>query len=253
MMGIGVVEQNSKEQFVKRNKLAICATLRDLQKNDITVMVNHARGQFISKILDVLPDDNLFVFDLGGVETENSRALYAGDLAFVAEPAGAKVEFKSSIARTVDFQGLPAFTAPVPPELFYIQRRNYFRISTPVWPPLLCRGELADKTPFQFEIKDISLGGLGLFTERDMSDVISPGDILENVEMDLDDYGFFCVDMQLVGQADSKVVDSKGEVKVMKRLSFRFPALSASQERDLQQVIYELERLQIQKRKRFQD
>ncbi|MBG6241421.1 MAG: flagellar brake protein [Candidatus Symbiopectobacterium sp. Dall1.0] len=250
---MGVVEQNSKEQFVKRNKLAICATLRDLQKNDITVMVNHTRGQFISKILDVLPDDNLFVFDLGSVETENSRALYAGDLAFVAEPAGAKVEFKSSIARTVNFQGLPAFTAQVPPELFYIQRRNYFRITTPVWPPQLCRGELVDKTPFQFEIKDISLGGLGLFTERDMSDVMSPGDILENVEMDLDEYGFFYVDMQLVGQADSKVVDSKGEVKVMKRLSFKFPALSASQERDLQQVIYELERLQIQKRKRFQD
>lgn len=59
--------------------------------------------------------------------------------------------------------------------------------------------------------------------------------------------------MQLVGQADSKVVDSKGEVKVMKRLNFKFLALSASQERDLQQVIYELERLQIQKRKRFQD
>ncbi|WP_244664916.1 flagellar brake protein [Candidatus Symbiopectobacterium sp. 'North America'] len=110
-----MVEQNSKEQFVKRNKLAICATLRDLQKNDITVMVNHARGQFISKILDVLPDDNLFVFDLGGVETENSLALYAGDLAFVAEPAGAKVEFKSSIARTVNFQGLQAFTVQVPP------------------------------------------------------------------------------------------------------------------------------------------
>ena len=53
--------------------------------------------------------------------------------------------------------------------------------------------------------------------------------------------------------ADTKVVDSKGEVKVMKRMSFKFPYLSASQERDLQQVIYDLERLQIQKRKRFQD
>ncbi|MGL9736219.1 MAG: hypothetical protein ACR5LF_13345 [Symbiopectobacterium sp.] len=62
-----------------------------------------------------------------------------------------------------------------------------------MWPPLLCRGELVDKTPFQFEIKDISLGGLGLFTECDMRDVMSPGDILENVEMDLDEHGFFCV------------------------------------------------------------
>ncbi|MBJ7220546.1 MULTISPECIES: flagellar brake protein [unclassified Brenneria] len=248
-----VVDENLKEQFVKRNKLAICATLRELKKNDTTVMVHHSRGQFISKILDVIPDNNIFIFDLGGVERENSRALYAGALSFVAEPTGAKVEFSAEIARTVDFQGLPAFTASIPEQLYLIQRRTYFRINTPLWPPLLCRGELPDDSRFQFTIRDLSLGGVSLYTDRDTTGLLKEGDIISGVEMDLDEYGFFCVDLQFVGQSTMKDVDNKGEVRITQRLSFKFPMLSAAQERDLQQVIFELERLHNEKKRKFQE
>lgn len=253
MVGMKAVDENLKEQFVKRNKLAICATLRELKKNDTTVMVHHSRGQFISKILDVMPNNDIFIFDLGGVEHENSRALYAGVLSFIAEPAGAKVEFKAEIARTVDFQGLPAFTASIPEQLYLIQRRTYFRINTPSWPPLICRGELPDESDFQFTIRDLSLGGLSLHTDRDIAGLLKDGDIVEGVEMDLDEYGFFSVDLQFVGQSAVKVVDNKGEIKLTQRLSFKFLALSAAQERDLQQVIFELERLQNEKKRKFQD
>ncbi|EKN3765035.1 flagellar brake protein, partial [Yersinia enterocolitica] len=47
------MSETSKENFVKTNKLAVCAILRDLRKNDTAVMIVHARGQFISRILDV--------------------------------------------------------------------------------------------------------------------------------------------------------------------------------------------------------
>ncbi|TCV09212.1 c-di-GMP-binding flagellar brake protein YcgR [Samsonia erythrinae] len=245
--------ENIKEQFVKRNKLAICATLRELKKNDTALMVHHSQGQFISKILDVMPDDDQFVFDLGGVERENSRALYAGALSFIAEPAGAKVEFKAVIAKTIDYKGLPAFVAQLPESLYLIQRRTYFRINTPLWPPLTCRGELPDESSFLFNIKDLSLGGLSLYTDRDTTGLLTNGDMIKGVEMDLADHGFFCVDLQFVGQTTVKVVDNKGEVKMTQRLSFKFPSLSAVQERDLQQVIFELESLQNEKKKRFQE
>ncbi len=253
MVGMKAVNENLKEQFVKRNKLAICATLRELKKNDTSLMVHHSHGQFISKILDVVPDNNLFVFDLGGIERENNRALYAGALSFVAEPAGAKVEFNAEIAKTVTYDGLPAFSAQIPELLYLIQRRTYFRINTPLWPPLTCRGELPDDSVFLFTIKDLSLGGLSLYTDRDTTGLLTEGDIIKSVEMDLADHGFFCVDLQFVGQAMVKIVDNKGELKLTQRLSFKFPSLNAAQERDLQQVIFELERLQNEKKKRFQE
>ncbi|MEH0832557.1 flagellar brake protein [Pectobacterium cacticida] len=246
------VNDDLKEQYVKRNKLAICATLRELKKNDTSLMVHHSRGQFISKILDVEPDNNLFIFDLGGIERENSRALYAGTLSFLAEPAGAKVEFNAEILKTITYDGLPAFSALIPEHLYLIQRRTYFRINTPLWPPLTCRGELPDESTFQFTIKDLSLGGLSLYTDQDTTGLLAEGDIIRRVEMDLAEHGVYCVDLAFVGQAKVKLVDNKGELKMMSRLSFKFISLSAAQERDLQQVIFELERVQNEKKKRFQ-
>ncbi|WP_315707663.1 flagellar brake protein [Brenneria uluponensis] len=247
------MDENLKEQFVKRNKLAICATLRELKKNDTTVMVFHSRGQFISKVLDVQPDNDIFLFDLGGLEQENSRALFAGELDFLAEPAGAKIEFKSHITRTMMYEGLPAFCADIPSELYYIQRRNFFRITSPAWPPMVCRGTLSDKSQFQFTVKDLSLGGVCLYTERDDIDtLINPGDVIKNAEIDLNNYGHFTLDLELVGHVTTKLVSNKGEIKKMQRLSFRFPQLTSLEERELQQVIVELELEQSNKRKRFQ-
>ncbi len=251
-VGMDVVDDNMKEQYARRGKMAICATLRGLQKQDATVMVYHTHGQFISKILEVDSDEEEFLFDLGALERENSRALFAGELGFVAETAGAKVEFRTTIIRTVEHDDLPAFCAAIPDVLYYIQRRNFFRINSPAWPPMVCRGELPDSTYFEFNLKDLSLGGLCMYTDdQGLAGLFEPGMILKNVDVDLASYGQFCLDMEFVNHATTKVVDSKGEVKQIERLSFKFPTLSAVQERGLQQVITELELDQNEKRKRL--
>ncbi len=251
-VGMDVVDNNMKEQYARRNKMAICATLRGLQKQDATVMVYHTHGQFISKILEVDSDEEEFLFDLGALERENSRALFASELEFAAETAGAKVEFRTTIIRTVDHDGLPAFCAAVPDVLYYIQRRNFFRINSPAWPPMSCRGELPDNTHFEFNLKDLSLGGLSMYTDDSaITELFEPGMILKNIDVDLASYGQFCLDLQFVNHATTKVVDSKGDVRQIERLSFKFSALSATQERGLQQVITELELDQNEKRKRL--
>jgi len=49
-----------------------------------------------------------------------------------------------------------------------------------------------------------------------------------------------------------KSVSNKGETVTSQRLSFKFPNLSPAQERDLQRAIFELEKQQHMKAKRFQ-
>ncbi|NKI74872.1 flagellar brake protein [Dickeya sp. CFBP 2040] len=251
-VGMDVVDDNMKEQYARRNKMAICSTLRGLQKQDATIMVYHTHGQFISKILEVDSDEGEFLFDLGALERENSRALFAGELEFAAETAGAKVEFRSTISRIVEHDDLPAFCATVPDVLYYIQRRNFFRINSPAWPPMICRGELPDNTYFEFNLKDLSLGGLCMYTDdQTMISLFEPGMVLKNIDVDLASYGQFCLDLEFINHTTTKVVDSKGHVKQIERLSFKFPRLNAAQERGLQQVITELELDQNEKRKRL--
>ena len=58
----------------------------------------------------------------------------------------------------------PAFVAEFPEVLFYVQRREYFRVDAPVLNPYVCKGQLADGSAFRFEVHDLSLGGVGIRT-----------------------------------------------------------------------------------------
>jgi c-di-GMP-binding flagellar brake protein YcgR len=247
------VNEASKEQFVRRNKLGILAVLRDLKKNNTLVMVSHGRGQFISKILDVLPDTNQLLFDLGSGDYDNQLAKEAQTLNFVAEPAGAKVEFTSGQAQEISWQNLPTFSCEIPPELYFIQRREYFRVNIPLQPTYVCRGKFPDTSDFSFRLKDISLGGIGLHVDKVMPLAIEAGTVIKDSLVELAEFGSFKLDLEFISAMDRQTVSSKGETVTSQRLSFRFPYLSPAQERDLQRAIFELEKQQHQKAKRFRD
>ncbi|MFP3701985.1 PilZ domain-containing protein, partial [Burkholderia sp. SIMBA_013] len=74
--------------------------------------------------------------------------------------------------------------------LFYVQRREYFRVDTPVLEPCLCRGALpADGLRFQFEVHDLSLGGIGLRTTDPRAAEFEMGLTIRDVELDLRSHG----------------------------------------------------------------
>lgn len=247
------MSETSKENFVKTNKLAICAILRDLKKNDTAVMVIHARGQFISRILDVVPETNQFIFDFGSVEHENTLALVANQLTIIAEPTGAKIEFTFNQLKSIKYLSLPAFSAAIPEQLYFIQRREYFRVNIPQWPPYYCSGKFSDGSKFSYMLGDISLGGMGLYAVKGSEFPLQECGILQDVSVDLGGFGVFKLDLQFIRAIDKQVVNNKGETLTVQRLSFKFPRLSPMQEKGLQRAIFELEKQQTAKVRKFQD
>lgn len=247
------MSETSKENFVKTNKLAICAILRDLKKNDTAVMVIHARGQFISRILDVVPETNQFIFDFGSVEHENTLALAANQLTIIAEPTGAKIEFTFNQLKSIKYLSLPAFSAAIPEQLYFIQRREYFRVNIPQWPPYYCSGKFSDGSKFSYILGDISLGGMGLYAVKGSEFPLQECGILQDVSVDLGGFGVFKLDLQFIRAIDKQVVNNKGETLTVQRLSFKFPRLSPMQEKGLQRAIFELEKQQTAKVRKFQD
>jgi c-di-GMP-binding flagellar brake protein YcgR len=247
------VSETSKENFVKTNKLAICAILRDLQKNDTAVMVTHARGQFISRILDVMPETNQFIFDFGSVEHENTLALAANQITIIAEPTGAKIEFACHKLQEIHYLSLPAYSSPLPEQLYFIQRREYFRINIPQWPAYYCTGKFSDGSKFSYTLADISLGGMGLYALKGSEFPLQGCGVLRDVSVDLCGFGLFKLDLQFIRSIDKQVVNNKGETLTMQRLSFKFPRLSPIQEKGLQRAIFELEKQQTAKARKFQE
>ena len=62
------------------------------------------------------------------------------------------------------------------------------------------------------------------------------------VELDMASWGQFYFDAQLIAVGERKVVDGKNDTIATPRLSFRFLNVSPGVERELQRIIFALER-----------
>ena len=227
-------------QFLTQNPLAVLNVLRDLQQANAALRVSWSSRQFISRILDV--SQQQLVIDFGSREEDNTAALAAKNLSMVAETNGAKIEFSVPQMQVENYQGLPAFVMPTPPAVWFIQRREYFRIPAPLYPPYYGCATLPDKKTLRFRLFDLSLGGMGALLDAPPPEMLVPGMELKEIELDMGQWGRFRFDVQLLAISERKVVDSKNETIVTPRLSFRFLYMNPVLERSLQRIIFSLER-----------
>ena len=239
---------NYSEQFLKQNPLAVMGVLRDLQRAQVPVRLSWASGQFISRILDVSTER--LVMDFGSQNYENQAVQKAGTIVFVAETQGAKVEFALPPISVDDYQGLPAFVTPLPASLWFVQRREFFRISAPVQPIYFCRALLPNGKLLRFRLQDLSLGGMGALVDGPLPEGLEEGSMFSQIDMDLLEWGQFRFDAQLISVSERTVVDSKNQTISTPRLSFRFLNVSPAVERELQRIIFGLERVAREKASR---
>jgi len=147
------VKEADQEQYLKRGTLAVLGVMKDLLRHQTPLLVRFPRGQFISRMLTA--DKDRLVFDLGSNNLDNDYALTSDDLSITAETFGAKVEFSLTSLERIDFEGLPAFSAPLPDLLWQIQRREFFRVCAPLEPQfsgVTPRGRMAVKRACGYRI-----------------------------------------------------------------------------------------------------
>jgi len=124
-------------------------------------------------------------------QTQNSheyeRLIASNKLIFVSSHAQVKVQFVSDGAAATSYQDRAAFFLDLPDSLYRLQRREYFRLITPVSNPLRCvipAAKSVQNNPHEVTIMDISGGGVGL-TCAELDSVLIPGQIYENCKIDL--------------------------------------------------------------------
>ncbi|TAM05223.1 MAG: flagellar brake protein [Paraburkholderia sp.] len=224
-------------EFARRNPLEVGVQLRNLVNRGDFLTLQYRGGQIVTRILDVDTRNRTFVFDWGALAEQNTGVLNADQCEFHASPEGVRVQFTTRTPQRTDYEGRPAFVASFPEVLYYIQRREYFRVDTPVMDPCICRGVLPDDSPFTFVVHDISLGGVGLRTTDPRAEAIGMGVHIPDVELDLRANGKLRVDLALVVR---RFIDlPNGERRY--HLGFRFELLPGSTENSLQRYITQLE------------
>ena len=177
-------------QYLLHSQTEIRFVLREVLNKGCMLTVYFDMGQsfFLTSLLEVTP--NGIVLDYGSDESVNHRALHAQSLICTTSVDRVKVQFALPGVRTIQFEGRSAFASALPDELLRLQRREYFRVSTPIAKPLCCDVPIVvDNEPFllQLPLLDISAGGFGLIANTDQVGFFNPGRVFEDCVLPLPD------------------------------------------------------------------
>ena len=223
--------------FAQRHPLQIAVCLRKLVSGGDFVTAEFEGRQIVTQVLEVDSRNARFIFDAGSVAADNRALPGAKQLTFRSLPGGIRVEFATDAAKAVVFEGRLAFEAPFPALLYYVQRREYFRVQTPALDPYVVSGRYADGDSFKVEMQDLSLGGVALRTANARFGTLDAGCVLRDVTVQLGDFGTLSLDLEI--GAPRHFTSAGGERRFV--MGCRFAALPGPAERMLQRVITQLE------------
>lgn len=227
-------------QYLLHSKAEILAVLRTIiQKGAlVTVHFDHGRSFFLTSMVALRPDDGEIILDLGSNEEMNDKAEKTGTLIFTTTVDKVKIQFLLERLRRMKYQGRAAFSGDIPDKLLRLQRREFFRLSTPVARPIRMVTKLEGGRAIDVALLDISGGGVGLMVPLDVADLLEKARMLENCKIVLPGEGLLVADLcvrNLFG------VTTRGGARYM-RVGCEFIGLPAARLSAVQRYIIQVER-----------
>ncbi|HZV99127.1 MAG TPA: flagellar brake protein [Methylophilaceae bacterium] len=160
-------ENSDDTRHLVFNRMEIISIMHGLIKQRELVSATFNSNELVlTAVLKVDADNNRLFLDYGPNEMVNQRILKAGKIHFNTVLDNVKIEFASTEISTINFDGANAFLIPLPPQVRRLQRREYYRVATPVVAPVVCRIPVAGKIQ-DIPLIDISAGGVGLILPPD--------------------------------------------------------------------------------------
>lgn len=157
-----------REKYLLTSRSDVITTLNDLSKKPdlITAYYNRGHGSMITTVVEVLPERDLVILECGPDAHNNEQLLATGSTTCLSKHNEIDIRFQLHNLRSARLHGQQVFAAPIPETLLRLQRREFFRVHTPLMNPITCRfeDEITGKLELALELPlgDISLGGLSM-------------------------------------------------------------------------------------------
>ena len=156
-------------EYLLHSPREILAVLRQVatQGDLVTLYFNSGKDFLLTTLLSV--NEQEVLLDKGSSEEMNRRAVSADKIFCVTRHAKVKLQFILTGVREVMHEGRSVFSAALPATLLRLQRREYFRLNTPLNRPLVCHIPLQHENGtvevFPRNVVDISIGGIAIQTD----------------------------------------------------------------------------------------
>jgi c-di-GMP-binding flagellar brake protein YcgR len=208
----------------------------------ITVYFDQGKSFLLTSLIEVSADNSELIFDLGSDSEMNRKALLADKLIFITAIDRVKVQFSLKRLSQKNNDGRPAFSGALPETLLRLQRREYFRLSTPIASPIKCTVPMTrpDGSALVIDspLLDISGGGIGLMAQPDQSELYKSEMEFKNCKIDLPDEGLLVLTLRVRNAFD--VVTKSGSRYI--RVGCEFVDLTGPRLTMIQRYITRIER-----------
>jgi c-di-GMP-binding flagellar brake protein YcgR len=146
------------------------------------------------------------------------------------------VRFSCSGLQRAKFQGRTVFAAPLPTSVYRPQRREFFRVATPIYNPLRIRIPQPQGDPLDLMVVDLSCGGVGIYDPQE-SLKAQPGDAIAGCGLELPGFGRFVCDLEVRNMVRVRRADGD-EVK---RIGCQFKGLAMDANALIQRYLHKLQ------------
>lgn len=241
---IEVTRQDKDNNYRIHSRADIYAILRDIMQRNtlVTVYFDQGNNFILTSILAIDSEKDEMVIDYGIEERLNRKALKSKRITFVTSQNRIKVEFACDSLRKIQFEGDDAFVVNLPETLVRMQRRNFFRVTTPTINPLKCVIPLPtdDESGIaEVTLLDISCGGIAVIDHHPKIS-FDPGTVFENCQISLPNIGTIIANIQVKNTYEITLRNGLA----CKRAGCEFIRLPANMFAMIQRYIVKLEQMQ---------
>ena len=191
----------NQEQYKINSRREIIAFLRSIsEKNQLVSMfINNDVDMVMTSILEVDPDNDTVVIDCAPQADQNRRMVLANRISFETTLDQIRILFSTDRVEECIYEERPALILRIPKNMVRLQRREFYRINTPISNPVKCTLPLPEDLGGHlttFPLVDISGGGVGLLDDQMQLDDAG-GRNYPACRIDLPDIGIIMCTLQI--------------------------------------------------------
>lgn len=196
--------------FAIHNRLDIMRKLNTIWQQGclITVSFNTPTLSFLTAITDIDSKQHTFSLDIAPKDYLTQQLLAASEVHFSTNVAGIQVRFTQTQISTRQSKGKDVISVPLPSTLYWLEKRLFYRIKSPISNPANCNMEVRFNSDtaglsrnFNFKLYDMSISGIALMYEpNDKIHFLRPNSTFDNCHITLPEIGDFYATLEIRNQ-----------------------------------------------------
>ncbi len=171
---------NDEEQFIVQNQKQIIQILNELAKHHEMLKISFSHDTCLTNVISVDAHNHVVYLDIGIDDAFNDRLLASHHVIF-SKDDGIRLKWTSAQLTLATLKDGKAIKIALPQKLMRLQRREFFRLATPIVNPVPCiipipNVENPDEDrALELTLVDVSLGGVGVIAANPLDEVLVIG------------------------------------------------------------------------------